>query len=193
MADPFTLSAIAIGSTIAGGAVGAFGAHEEGAAKSSMYTYQAGVAQINQQIAKQNADYARAVGDVEAQESGMHTRTQVGVTKAAQSVSNLDVNSGSSTDVRKSQIDIGQENQAIIRANAARKAYGFEVEATREKAQAGLYGMASSQARTAGNINMAKSIISTVGSVAGKWAQGGAEFGSKTAYDPYAYGGSGAP
>lgn len=178
MADP--VSAMAVGgmvSTAAGGILGAFGAQEQGEAQSKMYQYQAGVARINQKIAEQNADYARAAGEVEAQKSGMETRARVGQIRAAQGASNLDVNTGSAAAVRASQQAVGQEDEAIIRANAARKAYGYEVEATQDKAQVGLDTMAASQSKTAGDIGAMASILGEASSVSSKWMQYKSTFG----------------
>lgn len=167
MADPFTISmALAAG----GAAVGAVGKYQEGKANSAMYGYQQGVAKINQQIQKQNADYARATGEVEAQTSGMKTRQQVGGIVAAQSGSGLAIGKGSAGQVVQSQEDVGEHDQAIIRSNAAKRAYGFEVEATQAEAQANIYGAAAKQSRTAGILGGISSIIGGATSVAGKWA-----------------------
>jgi predicted RNA-binding protein len=102
----------------------------ESKAQSNMYQYQAGMAQINKQIDEQNAAYARSVGEVEAQKSGMRSRFQLGGIKVAKAAGNIDVNSGSAREVQDSQEAIGQHDQSIIRSNAARQAYGYDVEAT---------------------------------------------------------------
>src|SRR5438105_4747319 len=135
MADPVTLATIGIVSTVAGGATGAFGSIMGGESQSSMYKYQAGVAQINKRIAEQNADYSRKVGEVEAQQFGMKTRAEIGEAKATQGAGGLDVGSGSNLAVRESMGDIGRQNLATIRANAARRAYGYEVEGIQQEAQ----------------------------------------------------------
>lgn len=154
-----------------GGLVSAAGATAQAQAQANMYNYRAGLARLNKQINLQNADYERYVGEVEAQESGLKTRAEIGATKAAQAGSGLDVNRGSAADVRTSEIEIGQQNEAIIRASAARKAYGYEVEATQDEGQAQLYGMAATTAITTGNIQAATSLLSAGTSVAAKWSQ----------------------
>ena len=58
-----TVGAVGLGSSLVGGILGAFGQKQSAEAQSRMYAYQAQVAQINSQIDKQNADYARMVGD----------------------------------------------------------------------------------------------------------------------------------
>ena len=166
------LGSIGLGTTAAGGVVGAIGSLLSGEAGSSMYKYQAGVAKINQQIAKQNADWDRKAGEVEAQEAGMKTRAEVGQTKAVQGASGLDVNSGTNVAVRQSETEIGQQNEAIIRSNAAKRAYGFEVEAVQHEAQSNIDVMGAQQAKTAGQIGAVSSILGGASSVSSKWLQG---------------------
>ena len=60
---------------------------------------------------------------------------------------------------------------ATIRNNAARKAYGYTVEAAQDTAQAGLYTMAGVNAKQAADIKATGSLISGVTGVADKWLQ----------------------
>jgi hypothetical protein len=159
--------------------------------------YQAGVAKVNKQIAEQNAAYAMSVGDVEAEMEGMKTRAGISQMWVHEGSSGIDVNSASFQDVRKSMTGIGQYSEAMIRANAAKVAYGYDVEAMQDEAQAGLYtytagvqrtqaanfmsaaGLAEqaiplqqqaySLAGTAGDIGAVSSLLGGVGSVASKW------------------------
>lgn len=171
MADPVTLAAISIGSSVIGGGLAAYGAQQKGTAESNMYTYQSGVAQLNKQIADQNAQYATAAGEVSAQTAGMRTRAQIGATKADQAASGIDVNKGSAVDTRVSEAEIGSANVATIRANAAREAYGYRVGGAQAEAQSGLDLYAAKTSRTAGNIGALSSILGTAGSVSSKWLQ----------------------
>lgn len=173
--DPFSASAMAavsIGTTIAGGGVAAYGAAAKGSADQAMYGYQAGVAQLNARIAKQNADYTREAGGTVAYQSGLRTGQQVGQQKVAQSASGIDVNTGSAAKVRADTLQLGQLDQGTIHTNYAKKAYGFEVEAATKEAEAGADLIAGSQAKKAANINVASTILGTVSSVSSKWMQG---------------------
>lgn len=171
MADPFSLTAIALGSSVLGGATSAVGSIMGGQSQASMYNYQAGIALMNQQIMKQNADYATAAGEVTAQESGMKTRTQMGQTIAQQGAGGLAVGSGSNARVVSSELALGQEDQALIRSNAARQAYGYEVEATKFGAQAQVDQLAASKSKTAGYLGAFSSLLGAAGSVSSKWLQ----------------------
>ena len=171
MADPATLAMVSMGTTALGSLVKAGGSLMSGFGQSSMYKYQAGVAKVNQQIALQNANCSRAIGEIKAEESGMKSRAQAGQIKAAQGASGLRISGGSATNVRESQAQIGRYEQGIIRSNAAKAAYGHEVEALNFGAQSKEYSMASKYSKTSGAINAFSSLLGGASSVADKWFQ----------------------
>ena len=228
MVDPVTMGAVSLGSTVLGGVTKAMGASTnadaqkigiqgqmmqtmaqafgfQAQAQQSKYEankskYLAGVADINKEIAKANANYSRDVGEVEAQLAGMKAHADMGEMIAQQGASGISVNSGSSTKVRESMVEIGQYTQTVIRSSAAKKAYGYEVEAMQYGSQAdiyrytaeqheaqaenaitasnmtksslGLQQQAMSNVDTAKNINIMGSLVGTAGSVANKWTEG---------------------
>jgi len=153
--DPIT--AISLGVTAASGIMG-------GLSSRSQYKYQQGIAQLNAKINEQNAAYQRQVGEIQAQRVGMEGAQRMGQIRATQGASNLDVNRGSQAGVQASQHAIILQDQATTRANAADRAYGYEVKKTQDVAQAGMYGAAARYALPA-------SIIGTAGSVASRWMQ----------------------
>lgn len=171
MVAPAALGAISLGASALGGATSAFGSIMGGQSQAAMYNYQAGIAQINQQIMQQSADYATAAGEVSAQESGMKTRAQIGQTIAQQGAGGLAVGGGSNARVVSSELALGQEDQALIRSNAARQAYGYEVQGVQDTAQSQLDTMAASKSQTAGLLGAAGSILGAAGSVSSKWLQ----------------------
>lgn len=142
-----------------------------GKAKQEQLQYQAGVAHLNAQIAKQNEDYARAVGEVEAQQSGLKTKAEIASTRAIQGASGLDVNTGSASRVQQSEREIGWEDQSVIRANAAHRAYGYQVEEAQDTAQEKMYLQGAKTAKTAGLIEAATSLIGGASNVASKWSK----------------------
>jgi len=166
------VAGIGLAAPLLGGVVGAVGSIFGGEANASMYGYQASVARLNAQIAHQNAAYELALGESQAQQQGMKTRGVISQTRAMQGASGLDVNTGTSAEVRKSELQLGQFDQAVIRNNAARRAYGQEVIGFQEEAQARLYESAASTSRTAGLLGGFTSILGGVGSFSSKWMQG---------------------
>jgi hypothetical protein len=131
--------------------------------------YQAGVANMNAQIAEQNAGYERAKGEYEAEQIGMKGRYQLGTMKTTQAASGVDVNTGSAVGARTSMASITSLEEATARNRAQRAAYGYQVEATGDRAQAGLYGMQAESSKKAGMLGALSSIIGGAGSVSDKW------------------------
>ena len=178
MADPISLvAAIGMGASAAGGGVSALGSLFSGQAQKKMYDYQAGVALANAKVAKQDAQYALDSGEVEAQQAGMRGRFQQGATKVGIASGNIDTSTGSGSQVLKSETEVTQENEGVIRANAAKRAYGFEVGAAEDVAQSSAYKVAGETSVTAGDIGAVSSILGAAGSVSSKWLQAGQSFG----------------
>ena len=163
--------------------------------------YQAAVSLLNRDISKQNAAYARTVGEVQAQQIGMKGAAERGELIASQGASGLSVAGASAGRVREGMIEVNYYDQMQARASAAKKAYGYEIEATMHEAQSDVYrytatmnesqrdnemtaakitesslGMqqqAMGLADKQANISMLGSLAGTAGSVADKWIQGG--------------------
>ena len=167
MADPLSLGTL--GLTAAGGVLGAFGASESAHATANMYQYKAAVAQANQQIAMQNATRAREVGDIDVQRAGLKGGQQLGQMKVDQGARGLALGSGSAALVRKSQLAGIQSNEGTIAADASQKAHGYEVDAMNYSAEGGLDVMSAQNAQTAGQWQVASSVIGGATGVADKW------------------------
>lgn len=175
---PASIAQTSVGATAAGGVVSAISSILGGESQAGMFKYQAGVAQLNERIAKQNADWSRAAGVVERQQAGMESRFKIGTTKVAQAAGGFDVNAGTNVIVRESEGEVGRHNQDLITSNAAKRAYGFDLEAVKEKAQAGVYEAGAEKAEMAGGIGAVSSILGSASSVASKWLQYGPAFGN---------------
>jgi hypothetical protein len=145
--------------------------------KSQEAQYQASIAKQNQTIADQNASYAVHAGEVEAQQEAIKVSEDLSTTRAQQGAGNLDINSGSNAEVRSAMMSVGQENISMIRSNAQKTAYGYEVQAYQFGEQANwdmttssYEQQAASYAKTAGDISVESSILGTVGKLAGQGA-----------------------
>jgi hypothetical protein len=123
-----------------------------GEAAARGFEFEGAVAHRNSIIKTQDADYARGVGEVMAWKEGMESRFKQGTAKVAQAASGTDVNFGSNVAVRQSIASIGKWNQDTVRANAAKAAYGYDVEAANFLAQEQLDQMSAANARTAGEL-----------------------------------------
>ena len=180
MAFPAVLAGVGMGAGALGGITSAIGSIFSGKAQSNMYNYQAGVALANAKVAKQDAQYALDSGEVEAQQAGMRGRFQQGATKVGIASGNIDTSTGSGSQVLKSETEVTQENEGVIRANAAKRAYGFEVGAAEDVAQSSADIAAGKTSVTAGDIGAVSTILSTAGNVSSKWLQASQAFGTPT-------------
>jgi hypothetical protein len=170
MADPITMMAVgSMAATAAGAGVKAFGDVQAAGAKSAAYTYQAGIAKMNADIAEGNAERATKVGEVKAQQAGMETRADIGQTKAVQSGRNLNVNTGSAVDVRSSEADLGQFKETTIRGDAAQQAYNFRTQEAADIAESNLDMAAAAQEKKGGFLTAISSLLGGASSVSSKW------------------------
>lgn len=172
MTSPTAIGGVGAGASLAGGLLSAYGSEKSGAAQQQMYNYQAQVAQINSQIDLQNSEYASNQGEIQAQQYGMKASQQRGQIIADQGASGIAVGAGSSARVVQSQNLVTAMDLTQIRSNAAKVAYDYQVKSTMDTNQATLDVMAGENAKTAGDINAAASILGTVGSVSSKWLSG---------------------
>ena len=157
-----------VGSVVSTG-MGVIGAKQSADAASDSARYQAQVARNNEIIAQQKATQAAQVGAVQAQARDYQNAAIYGALEAGQGASGIDIDSPSSTAVRRSQSNIGRLDTATTYSNALQRAQGFTAEGVGYKAQAGLQDMAASNAQAAGNIRMASSLVSGATSFADKW------------------------
>lgn len=183
MADPATAlaaigtattvgaSAVGIGASAASGALGAEGATQAGQATLNQNLYQYGIAQLNSQIATQNADLAINTGEQQEVSYGIQSAAQQSSIKTAQASSGFDVNSGSNLAVQAGQKKLAGLDQVQIRSNAAQSAYNYDIQSLQDQKQAGLYMLAGNNAVQAASINAESSIVGAAGSVASKWMQ----------------------
>lgn len=166
----FLMTAPALaGIAMAGTAVSAAGAYEQGQATAAAANYQAQVARNNAQIARENVALAAQTGAAKETAQGMKTADSVGKMKATQGASGIDVNTGSAASVRDAAAKLGALDALTIRSNTAREAYGYEVAATSQEAQARLDEMEASQAQEAGTIGALGTFLTGASSVGSKF------------------------
>lgn len=143
----------------AGTAFSFLGSMQQGRAASQSANYNAQVATNNAEISRQNAEMAAREGDANAAREQQKTRAVAGAIKANQAASGIDVNRGSAVDVQSSAAELGMLNAISIRSNAARRAYGFQTQASSYEAQAGLDRAQGRNARRAGMIEGAGTLL----------------------------------
>jgi hypothetical protein len=150
-----------------GAATSAAGTLATGSATAKSDAYQAQVAANNAVLAKQQSKLDIQSGEIAAVDHGLKTKAAVGTEKAQQGASGIDVNTGSTADVRAGTVQTGMLDALTIRSNAAKKAYADEVQANSDTAQSQLDTFAGESAQTGADIGAAGTLLSgasTVGS-----------------------------
>lgn len=165
--DPVSLAVVGA----AGAGLNAYGSYESGQSQAAAASYQAQIAANNAITAQQNAKWDIQSGDIAATNEELKTRAQIGTAKANQGASGIDVNTGSSADVRSGMAETGTANALTQRSDAAKKAYSAQVEAVSDTAQSKLDTMQATQAQEAGEIGGLGSLLSGASTVGGNYAK----------------------
>lgn len=126
--------------------------------------YQEAVANQNAKLSKQQAADANTIGARQASEERLKTRLLIGQQRTALAANGVEINSGTPLEILGDTATQGAANESMIRYNAARKAWGYQVQGTdytnqgqlanfqgQSKAQGTMLGTAASIAGTWGN------------------------------------------
>lgn len=140
----------------------ATGQYKQGQATSEAATMNSEIAANNQIIANNNATATIQEGEQNAAVSSQATKAKIGGILANEGASGVDVNSGSSLDVRQSEQQLGELNAINIRSTAARQAYGYQTEATNAGIQEQIDTSTATNAKTTGDIGAGASLLSGV-------------------------------
>jgi hypothetical protein len=160
------LPSLATAATVGSSLISGVGALEQSRASAASAGYNAKVAAQNAKLATQNAAFAGSQGEQEAGTSEAATRAKVGATLANEGASGVDVNTGSSVNVRESEAKLGMLDALTIRSNAAKAAYGYQTQNASEVAQANLLRSQQQSAQTGGYFSAGSDILGGVGSAA---------------------------
>lgn len=166
----------ALGLMAVGGAVGTYGAIQAGDAAKGSANYNAKVAQRNSAVSQENATIASQSGEAQAGIQGQKTKATVGAITANQGASGVDIGSGSATDVRSSARELGELDALTIRSNAAREAYGYQVQGKNQEAQGTLDIFEGKAAKAASYVNAGSTFLGAAGQATseyGKYLQAG--------------------
>ena len=158
---------------VAAAAVSAYGSYESGQAQQAAAKYQSQVEQNNAIIAQQNAQWAAQAGNAQAEQKQLETRAKVGGILASQAAAGIDVNSGSAVDVKSSASELGELDAINIRSNAARTAYGYNVQSSSDQNQSQLDTFEGNADAEAGDIKAGGSVLSAVGTGYTSYASAG--------------------
>ena len=162
---PYIMTAAAV----AGTAVSTMGAIQSANAQAAAARYQAQVAANNAKIAQQNSEYAIQAGQRKSEIAGEQQRSILASARGALAASNVDVNSGSASDVQTTDRQAGYQTVSNVLNNADLTAYGYKTQATNFMAQSSLDSSTASQAGTAGAYSAAGTLLGGASSLSSQW------------------------
>lgn len=122
--------------------------------------YSSSIANTNAAMAKLKATQVQQTGDIAASRKNLQTQAEVGSTLAAQGASGVDVRSGSPAMTRAGITTAGGIDEATIRNNAARQAWGYQVQASEDTFQGQFEQMTAKQRSTQSLVTGGLSAIS---------------------------------
>lgn len=121
-------TAIGIGTKALGGVAGIIGGNQQ-------YEYQKQIIKNNIRTAHFNALMAQQTGEAKSTAQGLKGRAAYGAITADQAASGVDINTGSSVDVRSSAARLAQLDSMTIKSDAARDVYAYDQQIRELKAQ----------------------------------------------------------
>lgn len=156
------LTAALLGLTAAGGAMQFAAQRKAGAEARAQGNYEGDVLDLNATLADRNAADALDRGRLAENRQRGDVRGVLGAQRAAYAGSGVDLSSGSVADVQSDTARMGELDALTIRNNAAREAWGYQVEGAqlRSKAKFARQGGKNAQA---GYTNQAVSTVLSTG------------------------------
>ncbi|CAB5082909.1 hypothetical protein IST4116A_01201 [Burkholderia cenocepacia] len=163
------LAGSALAMTAVSTAMSAYGASRQAAATASADQYQAEVARINQRLSGQYAQQAIDDGENKVAAKQQQTSGLIGAQRAAMAANGVQLDSGTPLRLQEDSAQLGAVDALTIRNNAAREAYGYQVQGLSYGQQAQLDEASASNALSAGSLNTFSSILGGAASVGSKW------------------------
>ena len=161
-------AALAVGAASA--ATAGVGAYASDKNAENMSHYQSQVAYNNATIAQQSAGLAAAAGQSQVAQAELQNRGVAGKIKAAQGANNITVGTGSAGNVEQTQAKNAQLDSATLMSNAARQAYGFDVQSTSDIGEGQLDTSAARAEGEAAPFDAFSSVLGRASSTAGAYA-----------------------
>lgn len=160
------LTAIAVGSAVAGGGLGLYGSAKQAHAMRKQGDYQKDMYDFNSKIANVQAKDAIYRGDKEAKQYVAKAQQAVGTQRATLAAQGVDVSSGSALDIQEETAGQGALGALTIRNNAWREAWGYKVQSENYAQQGFLAREAAQSGARATMLTGVSNAFSSIGSAA---------------------------
>ena len=166
MAAMSLASQVGIGSSVLGGVTGFIGNKNKGKAAKQQAAYQAQLLQQNAKIARRQQDKA----DADIQARSVETSATASVQKTQTAGAGIVVNQDTAATTESDTIRAGTLDKIAIQRNADLEKWSLQVKANSAMNQSALALTAGENAKKAADTEAIGSLLSSAGSVAGKWA-----------------------
>jgi hypothetical protein len=133
-------------------------------------SYQAKIADMNADIAKDNAGRAVFRSQVEQQDQDVQTAQMLGTQEAAQSASGISLNSESSRRIRKASRMLGRKDALNVRQAGEIEKYNYLVEAANQTAQGQMAKLGGIGSLLSGFIGAGSSLLGSASSTTSSFA-----------------------
>lgn len=177
MCEPISLTAaISLGATALSTGLGVMGMVQQqnaqaqaASAAQAQARYQAQVAQQNQELARRQEADALQRGQVAEENRRRLTAQQIGQQRAGLAAQGTDF-TGTETDILGDTAAAGELDARTVRANAAREAYGYQVQGMGYANEAGLqYTRAANSTYTPNYLGAGASLLAGASTLSDKW------------------------
>lgn len=167
-------------------AVSAYGVAQQAKAQKDTADYQSQVAEGNAKVSAIQSRMAIEDGAKAEQNQRLKNAALFGDQRASMAASGMDLGEGSANEILTSTKFMGERDALTIRDNAARRAWGFEVQGQNQGNNAGFYATAASNINPgmAGATSLLSSAASMYGAK-GMSAPGGASAGGGVSMTQY--------
>ena len=181
---PAVIAGVLVATTIASAVMQGIQAENAAQAERNAAEYNAQIANNNAIIASQQRSTTLQQGDVEAQKSMRDQAQMIGAQRAQMAANGIDLTQGSAQDILASTKFLGGIDVNTIQSNAARQAWGYEVQGMNDKNAATMETWKANSINPGqiGAMAAGQSILSSVSSYAGAagaagWGGGGGKIG----------------
>lgn len=133
-----------LGMQAAGMGISVMGAMNQAKGEQSMATYRAAVNTNNAKVAEYQAQQEQVIGAQQEQTQRIKTAGIEGSQRAAMAANGIDLGQGSATDVLTTTAYMGERDALTIRDNAARREWGYRINAQNLNSEASAYSATAS-------------------------------------------------
>ena len=164
-----SMLAVAATAAVASAGLSAYSAYEQADAQKKTLNYQSQVAANNATIDLQQRSSSIQQGQLEAQQAQLHQAQILGAQRASLAANGIDLTQGSAQDLLTSTKFLGAQDVNTIQSNAARTAWGYDVQAMNDTSTSNLTKWQADSISPIGSALMTgtNSLLGSVSSYAG--------------------------